>query len=296
MIQKPNFDFAFHKNDTLIKLIYINLAVFLFVKLLIVFFWLIGEGGQSEAFVMNYFAVPSDLQVLLSRPWTILTYMVLHIGFFHLLFNMVMLYFLGQLFMEFLGGRKLWTLYVGGGIAGALLYIFFYNVFPVFEDILPYSKAIGASASVMAIVVGLAAYVPNFSVRLLLFGEVKLKYIAIIFFVMDVLSISSANSGGHIAHIGGAAMGYLFAIQWKKGKDITAFIGKFGDALGKFFSFKKQPTMKVKYKKTRSDYEYNAKKKEKQEKIDAILDKISKSGYNSLTKEEKDTLFKASND
>lgn len=247
-------------------------------------------------FVLEYFAVPSDLGALLSRPWTLFSYMWLHVDFFHLLFNMITLYFLGQLFLEFLGGRKLWSLYIAGGLAGALLYIFFYNVFPVFEEILPYSKALGASASVMAIVVGVAAYVPNFAIRLLFFGEVKLKYIAIVLFVVDVMSISNSNSGGHIAHIGGAAMGYLFAIQWKKGKDVTSFIASTGDYFSNLFSFKKGSKMKVKYKRKVSDFEYNAQKKAKQEQIDLILDKISKSGYNSLTKEEKDLLFRASND
>ena len=165
----------------------------------------------------------------------------------------------------------------------------------MFSDVLNSSKALGASASVMAIVVGVATYVPNFSVRMLLIGEVKLKYIAIVLFVIDILSISNSNSGGHIAHIGGAAMGFLFAKQWKKGNDITAFIGKTGDYFTNLFTSTQKPRMKVKYRKKVSDYEFNKMQKERQEEIDAILDKISKSGYNSLTKDEKNKLFDASN-
>lgn len=295
MIARPRVDLSFSKNDTLIKLIYVNVAVYLLTKILFILFWLFQLGGQTEYFIINYFAVPSDIGILLTRPWTIFTYMFLHVGFFHLLFNMVMLYFGGQLFMSFLGNRKLWTLYIGGGLAGAVLYILFYNTFPVFSEVLSSSKALGASASVMAILVGVATYAPNFSVRMLLIGEVKLKYIAIALFVIDILSISNSNSGGHIAHLGGAAMGFLFAKQWKKGHDITAGIGKAGDYFAKLFSPSRPPKMKVKYKKKASDYEYNKQKKERQEEIDAILDKISKSGYNSLTKSEKDKLFDASN-
>lgn len=295
MIARPKVDLSFSKNNALIKLIYINVAVYLLTKILFILFWLFQLSGQTEYFIINYFAVPSDVGSLLTRPWTIFTYMFLHVGFFHLLFNMIMLYFGGQLFMSFLGSRKLWTLYIGGGLAGAILYIFFYNVFPVFSDVLTSSKALGASASVMAIIIAVATYAPNFSVRMFLIGEVKLKYIAIVLFAIDILSISNSNSGGHIAHIGGAAMGYLFAKQWKSGKDITAGIGKVGDYFANLFSASKKPKMKVKYRKSTSDYEYNKRKKEHQEEIDAILDKISKSGYNSLTKSEKSKLFDASN-
>lgn len=295
MIARPHFDLSFSKNDTLIKLIYINVAVYISTKLLFIIFWLFQLGGQTEHYIIHYLAVPSDLSLLLFKPWTLFTYMFLHVGFFHLLFNMIMLYFGGQLFMSFLGSRKLWTLYIGGGLAGAIFYIFFYNVFPIFSDVLSSSKALGASASVMAIVVGVATYAPNFSVRMFLFGEVRLKYIAIVLFVIDILSISNSNSGGHIAHIGGAAMGFLFAKQWKKGSDITAGIGRAGDFLAGALTASKKPKMKVKYRKRRTtDQEFNQQKKARQEEIDAILDKISKSGYNSLTKSEKSKLFDAS--
>lgn len=284
----------------LVRLLYANIAVFLAIKLLALPFWLFQTQLSADQFALNWFAVPSDLTKLLFKPWTLLSYMFLHLGFFHLLSNMIWLFFLGQLFVQFLGEKKLWTVYIAGGLAGAVLYILFFNIFPVFEEVAPISKALGASASVMAIVAAVGTYAPNYSIRLLFLGDVKLKYIAIFAFVLDVISISNANSGGHIAHIGGALLGFFFAREWRKGKDITAWVNTATAFVKAIFTFKKKSRMKVKYKKSNqqqrsvSRYEYNSRKKEEQEQVDAILDKISRSGYDSLTKAEKDFLFRAS--
>ena len=291
-----SFDLNFKNNNMLSKLIYINLAVFILVHLLILPFWLMNVSASADYFATQWFAVPSDLSRLLTRPWSIITYMFLHLDFWHILMNMIWLYFLGQLFVEFLGEKKLYTVYIAGGIAGALLYIIFYNVFPVFEIALPTSKALGASASVMAIVVAVATHVPNFSIRLMFIGSVKLKYIAIFFFVVDLLSMSNSNSGGHIAHIGGAALGFFFAKNWQKNIDITAWVDTATDFILAIFKPSKQK-MKVRYsqgKQGRQTSNSN-RKKDEQAKVDEILDKISRSGYDSLSKEEKDFLFKASN-
>lgn len=284
----------------LVRLLYANIAVFLAIKLLALPFWLFQTQLSADQFALNWLAVPSDLTQLLFKPWTLLSYMFLHLGFFHLFSNMLWLFFLGQLFVQFLGEKKLWTVYISGGLAGAVLYILFFNIFPVFEEVAPISKALGASASVMAIVAAVGTYAPNYSIRLLFLGDVKLKYIAIFAFVLDVISISNANSGGHIAHIGGALLGFFFAREWRKGKDITAWVNTATAFVKAIFTFKKRSRMKVKYKKSnqqqRSEtrYEYNSRKKEEQEQVDAILDKISRSGYDSLTKAEKDFLFRAS--
>jgi membrane associated rhomboid family serine protease len=286
---------AFSNNNMLTRLIYANLAVFIAVHLLYLPFWLM-KAGSPDAWVLNWLAVPAYLPSLLVKPWTLISYMFLHLGFWHLLSNMLWLYFLGQLFVEFLGERKLWTVYISGGLAGAFLYIFFFNVFPVFRDVMPISKALGASASVMAVVVAIGTYIPNYSIRLLFLGDVKLKYIAIFSFVLDVVSISNSNSGGHIAHIGGAALGFLFAKQWQSGKDITAWVGTIGDYLKAIFSNSRPTRMKVKYKRSSStSTDYTSRKKEEQDRVDAILDKISRSGYDSLSKAEKEFLFRTSN-
>jgi membrane associated rhomboid family serine protease len=282
------------QNSMLVKLIYANLVLFVAIKLLYLFFWLF-QAGSPDQWALQWLAVPSDPAKLIFKPWTVITYMFLHLGFFHLLSNMIWLYFLGTLFVQFLGERKLYTVYIAGGIVGALLYILFFNVFPVFETVNSSAIALGASASVMAIVVGIGTYAPDYEIKLFGIISVKLKYIAMISFIVDVLSISNSNSGGHIAHIGGAALGFFFAKQWAKGKDITEWVGKSSDFLIALVKPSKKSKMRVKYKRTSTDdYEYSSRKKEEQAVIDTILDKISRSGYDSLSKKEKEILFRAS--
>ena len=290
-----NFSTNYMQNSMLVKLIYVNLVVFVAIKLLYLFFWLFVSGSLPDQWALEWLAVPSDPSKLIFKPWTVITYMFLHLDFFHILSNMVWLYFLGTLFVQFLGERKLFTVYVAGGIAGALLYILFFNIFPVFETVNSSAIALGASASVMAVVVGVGTYSPNHAIRMIFLGEVKLKYIAIAWFAIDVLSISDSNSGGHIAHIGGAALGFLFAKQWLKGNDVTAWVGKSSDFMLALVKPGTKRKMKVKYKRpSTSNYECNGRKKEEQAEIDTILDKISRSGYESLSKREKEILFKAS--
>lgn len=283
--------------DAAMRLIYINVVVFVFIHLIGIVLWLFEVQGGGVILVNKFFAVPSDLVSLLYKPWTVFTYMFTHTGILHLLFNMIALYFGGQLLSQFLGQKKVLSVYINGGIAGALLYIISYNIFPVFGETLTISKAIGASASVMALFAAIATHIPNMEVRLFFLGNIKLKWVVIFLFVIDVLSISQSNSGGHISHIGGAIYGYLFAIQLKKGRDISKWIWPIGDFFNRLFSFKRKPKFDVKYTSNvpKSDYQYNAKKKETQDQLDSILDKISKSGYDSLSKEEKNFLFKQSN-
>lgn len=278
---------------TLVKFIFINVAVFVLVHIigLIIYFF---TGVPGSELVAYWLSLPADLEQLLYRPWTIITYMFLHTGFIHLAFNMLILYFGGQIFLQFLDSKKLLGTYLLGGIAGGILYILSFNLFPVFTPIVKGALTLGASASVMAVLIAIAAYVPNFSVRLVLIGEVKLKYIALFYIVMDIISIPNGNAGGHLAHLGGAFFGFYFAYQLRKGKDITVGINRLLNYLSALFSGKRK--MKVVYKKpgkTKSDMEYNAQKKANQEKIDEILDKISKSGYDSLSKDEKAILFDA---
>ncbi len=293
MYSQNSFSTDFRKNSVLIKLLYVNIAVFLGLKLLYLLFWLMASKGTPEQFALNWLAVPARLDVLIYKPWTLFSYMFLHLDFWHILGNMLWLYFLGQLFVEFLGEKKLWTVYIAGGLAGAVLYILFFNIFPVFEEVMPVSKALGASASVMAVIVGIATYAPNFSIRLMFIGSVKLKYIALFWFLFDLLSISNSNSGGHIAHLGGAALGFFFAKQWLKGNDITEWVEKSWIFISSIFGKPKgnRSKMKVKYSRSRDQGQHA---QDEQRKVDEILDKISKSGYDSLSKAEKDFLFKAS--
>ncbi len=239
-------------------------------------------------------ALPASWQLLAARPWTIITYMFLHEGFFHILFNLIMLYFGGILFTEYLGEKRLLWTYLAGGITGGLFYIVSFNIFPAFAQVKDISMALGASASVLAIIVAIATYVPDLTIQLLLFGRVKLKYVAIVFVAIDLLSIQSGNPGGHIAHLGGAFWGFIYAYTLKNGTDLFRFLH-----LSSYKStFKTRKKSKSEYhqefKRPLSDEEYNAQKVKRQQKIDSILDKISKSGYSSLSKEEKEFLFKNS--
>ena len=171
-----------------------------------------------------------------------------------------------------------------------------YNIFPYFQPMTEYSFMLGASASVLAIVAATAYREPNYPIRLFLFGTIRLKYLALIVVGMDLLFITSSNAGGHIAHLGGALAGLWFAASLSKGTDITSWINKFLDSIISLFSFKPlKPKMKVHYGTDKQkDYNYNARKKAQSDEIDRILDKLKKSGYESLTTEEKKSLFDAS--
>lgn len=283
----------FINGSVITRLIIINAAVFLVINL----FYLVGFLFSFDTVnPVSWLSVPASPDMLLRKPWTVVTYMFVHEQFFHLLFNMITLYFAGLLFMEYIGSARILAVYFGGGIAGALLYVLSYNLFPAFQPYIDSAFMIGASASVMAILVAITVYIPDFIVNLLLLGPVRLKYITIIYIVLDFINIRSANAGGHLAHLGGALFGYLFCVQLKKGHDWSKGFNKAGTFIENLF--KRKSHLKVAYKKKRhvSDEDYNSSRAAKQKRVDAILDKISKSGYESLTKEEKETLFKISND
>lgn len=290
----------FFKSHSLItRLIAINVAVFIIVNIIGLFFFLANtpQGiGYSNPLVL-WLSVPSDIGALLAKPWTIFTYMFLQVNFFHLFFNMYILYFGGRIFVNYLTRKQLLTTYIVGGLVGAAFYIIAFNVFPVFDALVKKSIALGASASVLAILVAIATYVPNYSLYLLFLGKVKLKYIALVFVAIDILSIDKGNPGGHIAHLGGAFWGFIYATNLKKGNDIGKIFYSFGNAIKSFFYTTKKSNLNVEYKREKpiSDDEYNKMKAERQKRIDKILDKISKSGYQSLTKEEKEFLFKMGN-
>jgi membrane associated rhomboid family serine protease len=282
---------TFRTGSNLTRLIYINIAVFILITIVAVIGFLLNNTGISEQ-ALNLFSVPSSYKALLLRPWTLVTYMFVHKDIWHILFNMLWLYWFGRIFLEYLDQRKLVAVYLLGGISGALVYILSFNVFPAFSGVVSESVAIGASASVMAIVIAIAAYVPDYTVQLILFGRIKIKYMALAIFIFTSVMDFSINSGGKLAHIGGAFFGYLYTLNLRQGRDI----GKGFNGVIDFFAtiFKPRKKLKVIHKKATTEYEYNAIKTEHQTRINSILDKISKGGYDSLTKEEKETLFKES--
>jgi membrane associated rhomboid family serine protease len=282
---------TFSNGSNLTKLIYINIAVFILLTFVAVIGFLLNDQNIAEK-TLNIFAVPSSLSNLLLRPWTLITYMFVHKDIWHILFNMLWLYWFGRIFLEYLDQRKLVAVYLLGGLSGAVVYILSFNIFPAFDGVVAESVAIGASASVMAIVVAIAAYVPDYTVQLFLFGRVKIKYMALAIFVFTSIMDFSVNSGGKLAHIGGAFFGYFYTLNLRQGKDIGRGFNKIIDFI--VTAFKPRKKMKVTHRKAADEYEYNKTKAEHQSKINTILDKISKGGYDSLTKEEKETLFKES--
>jgi membrane associated rhomboid family serine protease len=282
---------SFRKGNYLIRLIYINVAVFLVLLVISAITYLLRSPLISER-AISYLAIPASLKELLVRPWTIITYMFTHKDIWHILFNMLWLYWFGTIFLEYLDQKKLVAVYLLGGISGAVVYVLSFNIFPVFGDQVTSSVAIGASASVMAIVIAIASYVPKYTINLFLLGRIRIIYLALTIFVLTSVMDFSVNSGGKLAHIGGAIFGYLYIFNMKKGHDIGRGINKIIDSLATFFKPRKK--MKVTYKKPVSDYDYNEAKAKHQAKINIILETISKGGYDSLTKEEKETLFKES--
>ncbi len=283
---------SFRKGNVLHKLIYLNLGLFLTVQIVRIILFLSNSYNLFDGF-MDYLAVPSNLDVLARRPWTPVTYMFLHVDFMHILFNLLWLYWFGTVFVQELGLKKLLSTYLMGGLAGGLLYVIFYNVFPVFDQVKESSVAMGASASVMAVVVAVATYRPERRMHLVFIGPVKIVYIALFMFIFTSLVDFSINTGGKIAHIGGAVMGFLFAYYYKQGKDISRGFDRMMDQMATWFKPGKQK-MKVTYKRSSNDIEYKKEKVEEQKEIDLILDKISKGGYDSLSVKEKELLFKMS--
>jgi membrane associated rhomboid family serine protease len=282
---------TFRNGSNLTRLIYINVAVFVLITLVAGIGFLLNNQDVSGK-ALNLFSVPASLNALLLRPWTLITYMFTHKDIWHILFNMLWLYSFGRIFLEYLDERKLVAVYLLGGLSGALVYILSFNIFPAFTGVLADSAAIGASASVMAIVIAISAYVPDYTVQLFLFGRIKIKYLALAIFVFTSIMDFSVNSGGKLAHIGGAFFGYFYILNLKHGRDM----GKGFNSIIDFFVtiFKPRKKLKVTHKKVATEYEYNKFKVEQQKTINHILDKISKGGYDSLTKEEKETLFKES--
>lgn len=295
-----NIEGFFKQRTIFTNLVAINILVFVVISVIHMIMVLLGLSDWS---LVSYLQLPSFLPGLLSKPWTFITYMFVHTQIFHILFNLLWLYWFGKIFLLFFNQKQLFGVYIFGGIAGALFFIAAYNVFPYFNSSVENSSLIGASASIMAIVFAASFYRKDFEINLLFLGNVKLYYIAVFIVILDIFSMTSTgkdgstmisnNIGGHIAHLGGISYGVIFASFYKKGKDITSSFNKMIDGINNLFK-KKPPKMKVTYKRPETDYEYNGRKKKESDEIDLILEKIKRSGYSSLSSEEKKRLFDAS--
>lgn len=273
-------------------MILINAIVFLASNIVSQIFF----GGQDRM-VFEWLGLPAAAQELLQVPWTILTYMFMHGGLWHLVFNMYMLYWFGRIFGDFMGEKRLAGLYFLGGIAGGLLYVVIYNILMLSGEQVQGTVLVGASAAVMAITIAAGTRFPDFEINLLFIGPVRLKYVALVLFILSTVLDFSNNMGGKIAHLGGAAIGFFYARQIDRGKDYALGVYTLFEKIKN--AFKRAPKLKVVPSEMRASKPSkgtgNANGKEVQAKTDAILDKISKSGYENLSKEEKDFLFKLGN-
>lgn len=271
--------YRYKSGNVVEKLIYINVGVFILTLLISVFQGL--YKGQLN-FIMEWFSLNDDVSYLLTRPWSILSYGFLHGGFIHILMNMIVLYFIGNLFIEYFTQKQLLNFYVLGTLFGGIVFLFSQNYFPLFEG--KSTILVGASAGISAIFVGITTYMPNYSIRLRFIGFVKLWYLAAFWIGLDVLGLIGNNAGGHFAHLGGALFGFLY-VSKASNTEINIF-----DNIFSIFKGKEKPLKTVYKSKTRNNT--TVQKDVNQQQIDAILDKISKSGYDTLTKDEKEFLFK----
>lgn len=288
----------FKAADIVGKFIYANVAIYIFVLLIAVFSVLFNLGGNADA-VVRYLELPASLPLLLQRPWSVITYMFLHENFMHILWNMVALYFFGRIFMSFYSVRHFVGVYLMGGLFGALAFLLSYNLLPYFASSVSGAFLVGASASVLAVVVAAAVRSPEYRINLLFFGSVKLSTFAIVTVAISVLMLSGGNAGGNFAHLGGAFAGWFMAYMLNRGWDVTSWVNRPIDWFVTLL--KKRPgTKKEKGKFTYSssgrnaDYEYNARKKASEAEVDKILEKIKIGGYSSLSDAEKKKLFDAS--
>lgn len=276
----------FTRLNALEKIIAINVAIFIFGLI----FSLVQ--GYSNGVSLSWLELPSDITAFILKPWSIITYAFAHYDFFHILFNMLWLYVIGQWFLSLFNTKLALNVYFLGAISGGLLFMVAYNLFP---NLLVSSSLVGASASVRALLIFLCTYMPHKELRFFTIN-LKLWHVGMVIVVLDVIGLFGLNTGGNLAHIGGALLGYFYAKQYAVGHDIGKGFGNFMDTVTGFFSFSKKSPLKTVYKNkskvggyTKADFDqFN-----NQKKIDVILDKISKSGYDSLTAEEKEYLFRA---
>ena len=273
-----------NNKNYLIKIIYLNIIVFIIVNTITTLCYLfeLYESIDLQKTLSYNLGASSSINILIKKPWTLVTHMFTHLDIFHISFNLCYLYFGGKIFLNYLSQKTLIYTYIMGGITGYVFYLISLNIFPVFENLNENTIVLGASASTLAILIASATYVPNLSMKIIWFNNIKLKHIAIILIGVDLLSIINGNPLVHIAHIGGASYGLIYIYLKKKGVKL--------DFLSKKISYVFDHQKSYKYKKD-SDYEYNSQKNIEQQKIDKILDKISSSGYDSLSEDEKQKLF-----
>lgn len=280
-----DFKNAWNKdNNALVKIILINVVVFVSASFIEIFLTLSGGGDVFKLFI-NKLMLPASFTTFITQPWSLISYFFLHLGFTHILWNMLFLYWFGKIIQDNIGNNAVISLYVLGGIIGGLSYMALFNIIPYYDNRISESLMLGASAGVFSIVAGSATLLPNYTFYLLFLGPVRIKYIALFYILLSFLDVTGSNAGGEIAHLGGAMIGYLFIRQLQNGvnmgEGVINIVNFFNKEKNKKSDQKSSPTEETKYDIS-------------QDEIDKILDKISESGYSSLSKNEKEKLFNAS--
>ncbi|AQG81560.1 rhomboid family protein [Spirosoma montaniterrae] len=290
-------------NNTLVQLILVNLVVFLVLLLTKVGLTIANESPMYYL-VREQLMIPGGIGAFIQKPWTLFTYFFAHDEIFHILYNMLFLYWFGRLIDEYLGSRRLVGLYFMGGIAGGLLYLIMYNTVPYFQGQAEVARMLGASGAAFSVAVGAATLLPNYTFHLLFFGPVRIKYIVFFFIILSVAQSAGTNAGGNLAHLGGALMGFCYVKLLQNGTDLGRPIYWLADGWSNLL--RPKPPVKVSYRQrsnasaqtaspfVSSGSSSTAASAPDQDEVDMILDKISRSGYESLTREEKQKLFRAS--
>lgn len=289
-------------NNALILLVAINLIIFVILVFLEAVYHMRYESKEEAIHfynqnVLSYFTLPAEVSKIGSRPWTIFTHMFSHTGVWHILGNMLWLWFFGYIFLDLTGNRKIIPLYIYGALAGALVFVLAYNFLPALKPMLHIAQALGASAGIMAIAVAVTTISPGYRIFPMLFGGIPIWILTAIYLIIDLAGISVSNPGGHIAHLAGALTGFLFIYSFRKGYDWSEWMNNFFDWVGNLFN----PDKPKKGKSIKQELFYKSDKQPfkktpniTEQRVNEILDKISQKGYNSLTEEEKDILKRAS--
>lgn len=292
------------RHGALGEIIALNLLIFLVSMLVNATLFLSGVGGVLELYIRQYMGLPADIWLFLLKPWTLFTYQWFHSlsDLLHVVFNMLWLFWIGRILREYQGDRKIWSTFYLGSLAAGLLYLLLENTLPIFRETLPVTTLIGASGGVTAVIVATATLVPEYRISLLFFGAVRLKWIALVMVLMDILFLPNGNAGGRFAHLGGALYGFLFITYLRKGVNLAAPFDWLLDTAKDLVKGSGSPGPKPKVRVVRNQNvgkggrqgSAGQPNRPSQEEIDRILEKINRVGYDGLTKEEKQTLFNAS--
>ncbi len=269
---------VFKSNNYLYQIIIANAVVFIILNIALAI-----TPPESSNSIIQFFGLSADFSTYYWRVWTFITYMFTHIGFRHLFFNMLLLYMLGKVLADLYGQKRLLLTYIFGGLLGGVLYMVSSVIIP---NVSPDSYLIGASAGVMAVIIAIGFLQPNYMMQIFTY-RLQLKYVVLVAFIISSVLYLDTNTGGKVAHFGGALYGFLFAYYLPKGLDINLFIEKFFHSFTRVFRQKS----KIKVVHKNKSHSKSTTTKASQAEVDKILDKISKSGYDSLTKTEKEFLF-----